>query len=70
MKINKIYKEINNNNAIKKMYGKDYIECEQFIELYDEWTKEGRLSQYEALEIIKKDIGLVFWRYLIDENKL
>ena len=33
-------------------------------------TKEGRLSQYEALEIIKKDIGLVFWRYLIDKNKL
>lgn len=70
MKLNKIYKEINNNNAIKKIDGKDYIECEQFMKLHNEWTKEGRLSPYESFEILKKDIGLVFWRYLIDKNKI
>ena len=69
-KLSKIYKEINNTNAIKKIGGKDYIECKQFMNLYDEWIKEGVLSQYKILEIIQKDLNLVIYRYLIDENKI
>ena len=69
-KLHKIYKEINNTNAIKKINGKDYIDCKKFVNLFDEWKNEKVLDPYEILEVIQKDINLIIYKYLIDKNRI